>query len=168
MSNNPKSQRRRRWVRTAVLIVICGALVVAIKERSSVHTTRRRAQNAADGAALSGVRCLALATYLEAPPDGEEIEAEMWEFAVRNGVTEEDTIVGYYLDAGCNRLGPVGWDVPPATKGVEARVTMRADSFLTRLLGLPGWPVEQRNAVIIRVTDAGVQGIPTQPYVSCE
>lgn len=167
MSNYLRSQRRRRWIRTAVLIVICGALALAIEENYHIHAARRRAQNAADGAALSGQRCLALATYLEAPPDGEEIEAEMREFAVDNGLAEGDKLVGYYLDAGCNRLGPVGWDVPPATHGVEARVTMRADTFLTGLLGLPGWPAERRRTVVM-VTDAGVQGMPTQRYVPCE
>ena len=111
MKDNPRSNRWRRRIRPAILIVVSVALVaLAIHEIASVYTAGRRVQDAADAAAVAGARQLARtinqakdAQHLEqilsdsSLAEG-EIEAEMQDLIFRNGIVEDYSAAGYYLD----------------------------------------------------------------------
>ena len=80
----------------------------------------------------------------------DRIVKDMIEFATRNGLTESDDLVGYYLDADGARLGTVGSGIPPDACGIEAIVHVRAATPLTRFLGLKGWPITRQASFVAR------------------
>lgn len=149
------SRRKRRWIRIAILVFIAGTLLF-LADRASlpIYRSAMLAQNAADGAALAGLVQLARLTH-DRPVGDNQIAAEMLNFAIRNGLSEDDHLVGYYLDAEGCRLGLVGAGIPQEPRGIEAVATVGA-----RALGLVTWPVTRKAEAGFTIESANGERIP--------
>jgi hypothetical protein len=110
---------------------------------------RRRAQNAADAAAMAGTRMLAKAiNTCHADPDGTDavIASQVNRFAEQNGVSDTNGVPGdevnanvtaHYLDADSNVLGQVGGGtVPAGATGIEASVQQDHQTYFLALVGI--------------------------------
>ena len=147
--NTAGSVWRGRWTKWAVVLLAVLVIALVWIEGSSIYYGGRTAQNAADAATLAGM--WRLAQILDGRESSEaEIVEDMLDFAIRNGLAEGDTVVGYYLDAEGARLGLVGSGIPPDAGGIEGVVQVRAASPLTRFLGLRGWRVTRQADVLAR------------------
>lgn len=137
--------RRTKWI-----ILLFAALVLALAgvEGTYVHYGRRTAQFAADAATLAGASELAKIQHGTGSSEDKIVE-DMLDFAIRNGIAEGDTVVGYYLDADGARLGLVGAGIPPDAGGIEAVVQVHAASPLMRFLGLKGWAITRQADVYL-------------------
>jgi hypothetical protein len=136
---------QRRKIRTAILVVVAVAFLSPVTcAYRSIYFAGRTAQESADGAALAGL--LHLRRALQEPLEGDdEIVAEMLKFATLNGLDGRDRLAGYYLDSDGKRLGRVGTGLPEDPRGIEAVVTVRTPSLLTRVFGLAEWSVTRQS-----------------------
>jgi hypothetical protein len=127
------------------------------------------AQNAADAAALAGLRAVRrqYAEDAQAMSDA-QIMAEMYEYAERNvRLVHSDqsytdvalvNVIGIYLDADGNVLGQVGASSPEGAKGIRAVVYLRVPTVLGRLVGLDAWSLD---AVM---TAYSIHVVPIRPF----
>jgi hypothetical protein len=144
----------------AFLTLVVGALLaLAAHEFGSIHAAGRRVQDAAGIAALAGAQ--RLGWVLRQDSTGEEqIEFEMRRYAARNSLADGDALTGYYVDAEDKRLGLVGSGLARDLGGIEVIVTSRADTFLTKLLGLAGWPIQRSGVIRFEVEYPEGEGTP--------
>lgn len=142
-----------------VLLVLFVALSV---DASNAYYHRRTAQNGADGAALGGVRQLATQINNKKKLDA-LIQAEMNDFAERNGILDTDgtlantvnaNVEGWYVDMEGNRLLDAprvgGGTVPVGAYGVEAITHIVAPTYFGGIFGLRGLPITARAVALVR------------------
>lgn len=160
MSEGSAAGRRRARIWATILVLAAVTLVaLAVRAYVPIYSAGRIAQASADGAALAGA--MRLAHALQKPAVGEDqIVADMVKFATLNGLGDNDSVVGYYLDAECNRLGLVGSGIPQEPRGIEAVVTTRVPILLTRGFGLGSWSAVRQASGCFEVEDANGQGVP--------
>lgn len=149
-------RRKRKWIWAAILVLIAGVLLIPVADEVlPFRRARDLAQNAADTAAMGGASQLAKA--IQGSPTGEDqIVADMEFYATGSGFDEDDHLVGYYLDAGCDRLGLVGSGIPQDPHGIEAVATVRV-----RILKIQIWSVSRQGRVCFDLDHTNGQGTPT-------
>ncbi|MGD9406003.1 MAG: hypothetical protein PVH95_12730, partial [Anaerolineae bacterium] len=135
-------RRKRKWFWDAILVIVAGVLLVPLASAyPAFHRTCLHAQNSADAAAFAGARGL-WASIQNSPISEDQIAAAMLDYATINGLEEHDQLNGYYLDAECNRLAPVGSGMPQDARGIEAVVGVRAQIF-----GVAVWSISRDSRV---------------------
>jgi len=153
---------RRRKIWAAILVVAAVALLaLAACAYRPIYHASRIAQESADGAALGGA--IRLAGALQQPTVGEaQIVADMMKYATLNGLDDHDRLVAYYLDAEGHRLGRVGSGIPQEPHGLEAVVTVRVPTLLTRIFGLDEWAVRRQTWISLEGLSVNMDPVPSE------
>ncbi len=146
----------------AVAMVALVLFVAITVDVSAAYYNRRTAQNGADGAALGGVRQLAEQINNKKKQDS-LIQAEMNDFAERNGIEDTDGILantvnenvdGWYVDSNGQRIAgePMvgGGIVPAGAYGIEAITHILAPTFFGGIFGLDGLPLTARAVSLLK------------------
>lgn len=171
--NNEPIQKKAQQGGQSLIIVAVSMIVLLIfasiaVDMTSAYAQRRTDQNAADAAALAGLRELSRQLNLYGHTIGlygseTTIRQAMNEFAELNGAPDSDGIAGnainthvtgYYLGADGNRVSelPIGSTniVHPNARGIEALIQTTAPSFFSGIVGLDGIPVDAEAAVLLQ------------------
>jgi Flp pilus assembly protein TadG len=155
--NKRSSNMRHECGQTLVLFALLATTLIAFVslaiDGGMAYAVRRQAQNAADAAALTGVRYLLSTTS----PAKNSLLAEVNQLAEQNKIKDTNgqphdhinlNVIVYYTDANGSRLTSCAdaqtcSTVPSAARGLEVVVL---DSFQTFFGGIVGWPVLQVRA----------------------
>jgi uncharacterized membrane protein YgcG len=139
---------------------------------------RRRAQNAADAAALAGTRLLSLAMMtcdpIDVPALDDKIASTVNEYAEKNGISDTDgapgnkvnsNVVAYYVNPSEARLGTVGamGTVPMEASGVEVELQDQHRTYFMVVVGIRSIPSSAEAmamAGVLKQIPAGSKLIP--------
>jgi hypothetical protein len=157
-----RTQKGQSIILVAAAMVLLVMFVALAVDMSNAYYHRRTAQNGADGGALGGVRQMAVQINNKKKLDG-LIQAEMNDFAERNGILDTDgifsntvngNVVGYYVDAAGKRLPEEpkvgGGTIPVGAYGVECLTTMVAPTYFGGIVGLDGVTVHARAVSVLK------------------
>jgi len=149
MMHKRKSERGQSLVIIAVVMVGLIALMGLAIDGGNVFMQRRRAQNAADAAALAGTRLLAKAiNTCNADPVGTDavLAREVNRYAERNGISDTNGVPGdetnahvqaTYVDRDGNALGTVGGGrVPEGATGIDVVVDDEHETYFLTVIGV--------------------------------
>ncbi len=136
-----REEKGQAIVLVAVALLALLAMAGLAIDGGQLLAQRRAAQNAADAAALAGVRELAEVIAL-CQPGSAPSDLRVWnavaQFAVQNGLdpSRGDSLEAWYLDRNENRLGQVGMGViPPGATGVTVILTTTQQTHFLQLVG---------------------------------
>lgn len=142
-----KNEQGQAIVIVALILVVLLLFAALAIDAGNAYTARREAQNAADAAALSGTRQLAMECGrqgLTPGPNATKIIAEVNKMAEANHLSKlpgAGVEIYYLTDAGVrmgavNPLAPVPCGCgPDAARGIEVIANNRTESFLAGLMG---------------------------------
>ncbi len=124
-------------VMVAVAMIVMIAMAALVMDGGYAYLERRRVQNAADAAALAGVRSLAKGDNETA------IRVAINDYALRNGITSPNTSVrAYFVDASNNvvpnkaqQIGQNG-QVPNSARAVLVEASKQHQTFFARAIGV--------------------------------
>ncbi len=149
MRRSFEMERGQSLVIIAMVMVGIIALMGMAIDGGNALMERRRAQNAADAAALAGTRLLAKAIQLcDADPVGADlvIAKKINEYAEMNGVADtngvpgdeiNDNVVGEYVDKEGNVLGQVGdGRIPQGATGIAVHVNNPHRTYFMTVVGM--------------------------------
>jgi hypothetical protein len=150
------------WLQRGQTLVIVAAAMVGLLalaglaiDGGNLVMERRRAQNAADAAALAGTRLLSLAMMTCDPIDMPELDLKIAravnEYAETNGISDTNgspgdevngNVVAYYVNPSETRLGTVGamGTVPSGSSGVEVELQDRHRTYFLLVVGIRSIP----------------------------
>jgi hypothetical protein len=173
------ARRERGQVLIIVAVALVGLLALAglAIDGGNLLMERRRAQNAADAAALAGTRLISLAMMTCDAIDYSGLDLEIArvvnEYAEGNGISDtngvpgdevNDNVVAYYVDISETRLATVGdGEVPMRTSGVEVEVWDQHATYFLQVVGIDTIPSSAQAmamAGVVRVLPAGSNLIP--------
>ncbi len=136
-----QEEKGQAVVLVAIALVALLALTGLAIDGGQLFALRRSAQNAADAAALAGVR--ELANVVARCQSGSAAnDQKVWnavvQFAVQNGVRPEagDEIAASYIDRNERYLGPVGSGyIPTGATGVTVVLTATRSTYFLQVVG---------------------------------
>ena len=149
MNHRSNMERGQSLVIIAMVMVGIIALMGMAIDGGNALMERRRAQNAADAAAMAGTRLLAQAIQMcNADPVGGDrvIAQKINEYAELNGVEDtngvpgdevNDNVAGQYVDREGNVLGNVGGGrIPQGATGIAVSINNSRHTYFMSVVGL--------------------------------
>jgi hypothetical protein len=172
----PRLERGQTLVIVAVAMVGLLALAGLAIDGGNLVVQRRRAQNAADAAALAGTRLIAAAMQecdpIVMPALDAKIARTVNTYAEQNGVSDtngvpgdevNDNILAWYVDPDEVRLGQVGQmgELPIGAAGIEVELRDQDPTYFVVIVGIDTIPssaqaMAMTGRVVAFPTDAGL------------
>ena len=171
MKHQPEQENGQAIVILALVMVVLLAFAALAIDGGNAYVERRRAQNAADAAALAGARELWL--HLAAVPypisEDRSIRSAINQAAEENGIADSNGVPGdfyntnilpYYTDKAGNQLSTVevGADnnIPANAGGVQVKAGRNFGTFIAGIIGRSDMAADaQATAVIIKPPTCG-------------
>ncbi len=141
-----KKERGQVIILVVFAMVALLALVGMAIDGGRLYSARRRAQNAADAAAIAGTRELAqiiMSCGSGTAAQDELVANAVSEFARQNGVSvfpPDGFLTAWYVDKNENRLGRVyAGSIPQGATGVEVTQVITDPTTFLKVLGMPNY-----------------------------
>lgn len=181
MSQHHDSERGQAIVILALAMVALLAFAALAIDGGNTYVERRRAQNAADAAALAGARQIWI-QQSAIPPNGSETSllVTINQAAENNGITSgpngdnypNPNVVAYYTDKDGNVISPIKvgtlLTIPPGVGGIQVKTSRSFSTFIASIINRSNMGAEaQATAVIIPPTGCGSWAIYANASTSC-